>query len=141
MSLLLSKVPSLRARPFLSFSFSFRLILIFGELSAKFSLRNKAEFIVLTAAHLESNLLPRGAHGEHPTGESSEGHAPAAGLRFFTGFVQTRFGFYFDSGGDVQSRLQSNLSADVQSRHYDELVHDTATSSDVTPAGQGCALG
>ena len=61
---------------------------------------------------------------------------------FYAGFVQDRaFGFYFDSGGDVQSRLQSNLSADVQSRHYDELVHDTATSSDVTPSGQGCALG
>ena len=68
-----------------------------------------------------------------------KGHAPAAVLRFLTGFVQTRSG-YFDSGGDVQSRLQSNLSADVQSRHSDdELVHDatSATSSDVTPRGAG----
>ena len=79
-----------------------------------------------------------------------KGHAPAAVLRFLTGFVQTRSG-YFEVSGDVQSRLQSNLSADVQSRLtlsadvqsrlYDKLVHDTATSSDVTPAGQGCALG
>ena len=78
-----------------------------------------------------------------------KGHAPAAVLRFLTGFVQTRSGF--EVSGDVQSRLQSNLgadvqsrltlSADVQSRLYDKLVHDTATSSDVTPAGQGCALG
>ena len=63
---------------------------------------------------------------------------------FYAGFVQTaRFG-YFDSGGDVQSRLQSNLSADVQSRHSDdELVHDatSATSSDVTPRGAGVCFG
>ena len=58
--------------------------------------------------------------------------------------VSSRPGFgYFDSGGDVQSRLQSNLSADVQSRHYDELVHDatSATSSDVTPRGAGVCFG
>ena len=68
-----------------------------------------------------------------------KGHAPAADLRFLTGFVQTRFG-YFEVSGDVQSRLQSHLGADVQSRHLDdELVHDatSATSSDVTPRGAG----
>ena len=67
-----------------------------------------------------------------------KGHAPAAVLRFFTGFVHTRSG-YFEVGG-VQSRLQSNLGADVQSRHLDdELVPDatSATSSDVTPRGAG----
>ena len=68
-----------------------------------------------------------------------KGHAPAAVLRFLTGFVQTRSG-YFEVSGDVQSRLQSNLGADVQSRHLDdELVPDatSATSSDVTPRGAG----
>ena len=65
-------------------------------------------------------------------------HAPAAVWRVFTGFVHTRSG-YFEVGG-VQSRLQSNHGADVQSRHLDdELVPDatSATSSDVTPRGAG----
>ena len=69
-----------------------------------------------------------------------KGHAPAAVLRFLTGFVQTRSGF--EVSGDVQSRLQSNLGADVQSRLL-ELVPDAtdATSSDVTPRGVGVCFG
>ena len=66
-----------------------------------------------------------------------KGHAPAAVLRFLTGFVQNRYG-YFKVSGDVQSRHQSG--ADAQSRHTDdELVPDatSATSSDVTPRGAG----
>ena len=69
-----------------------------------------------------------------------KGHAPAAVLRFLTGFVQIRSGF--EVSGDVQSRLQSDLGADVQSRLL-ELVPDAtnATSSDVTPRGAGVCFG
>ena len=64
--------------------------------------------------------------------------------------VSSRPGFgYFESGGDVQSNLSVDvqsrriLSADVQSRHYDELVHNAtnATSNDVTPRGAGVCFG